>query len=222
VAWKDRRARMAVAFGLVAFAVSFGPGFPLYTALTRVFPIMAGIRGAVRSGQLCLAAIAILAGFGWALLYRRLERRAVAIGIVLLLGAHLEALRAPIQYRAFQGISPIFDSLKGSDHKVIACFPFPGPLEVFQNADCMLASTRFWQPLLNGYSSFIPARYYREAAALKSFPEGTTLQYLKQLGVTHVIVFIDKLSAPRLAHVSEHPELFLWKADKSVRIYLLK
>jgi hypothetical protein len=222
VAWKDRRARMAVAFGLVAFAVSFGPGFPLYSALTRVFPIMAGIRGAVRSGQLFLAAIAILAGFGWALLHRRLERRAVAIGIVLLVGAHLEALRAPIQYRAFHGISPIFDSLKTSDRKVIACFPFPGPLEEFQNADCMLASTRFWQPLVNGYSSFIPASYYHEAAALKSFPEGTTLQYLKQLGVTHVIVFVDKLSAPRLAHLSEHPELFLWQRDKSVRIYLLK
>jgi hypothetical protein len=86
----------------------------------------------------------------------------------------------------------------------------------------MLASTRFWQPLVNGYSSFIPARYYREAAALDSFPEGTTLQYLKQLGVTHVIVFTDKLSAPRLAHLSEHPELSLWKVDKSVRIYLLK
>jgi hypothetical protein len=222
VAWKDRRARMTVAFGLVAFAVSFGPGFPLYAALTRVFPIMAGIRGAVRSGQLCLAAIAILAGFGWALLHRRLERRAVAIGIVLLVGAHLEALRAPIQYRAFQGISPVFDSLKTSDRTVIACFPFPGPLEVFQNVDCMLASTRFWQPLVNGYSSFIPERYYREAAALDSFPEGTTLHYLKQLGVTHVIVFTDKLSPPRLAHVSEHPELSLWRVDKSVRIYLLK
>jgi hypothetical protein len=221
-AWKDRRARMAAAFGLVAFAVSFGPGFPLYAALTRVFPIMAGIRGAVRSGQLCLAAIALLAGFGWAWLHRRLERRAVVIGIVLLVGAHLEALRAPIQYRAFQGISPVFDSLETSDRKVIACFPFPGPVGVFQNVDCMLASTRFWHPLVNGYSSFIPERYYREAAALAAFPEGTSLQYLKQLGVTHVIVFTEKLSAPRVAHLSEHPELSLWKMDKSVRIYLLE
>ena len=46
--------------------------------------------------------------------------------------------------------------------------------------------------------------------------------YLKQLGVTHVIVFIDKMSAPRLAHLSEHPELSLWTADKSVRIYVLQ
>ena len=222
VAWRDRRARMAVAFGVVAFAVSFGPGFPLYEPLCRVFPIMAGIRGAVRSGQLCLAAIAILAGFGWVLLQRRLERRAIAIGIVLLVGAHLEALRAPIQYRDFQGISPIFDNLKTSDRKVIACFPFPRPHEVFQNVDCMLASTRFWQPIINGYSSFIPESYHRAAAALDAFPQGTTLHYLKQLGVTHVIVFTDKLSAPRLAHLSEHPELSLWKMDKSVRIYLLK
>lgn len=222
VAWKDRRARMAVAFGLVAFAVSFGPGFPLYTALSRVFPLMAGIRGAVRSGQLFLAAIAILAGFGLALVQRRPGRRLAAIGVVLVLGAHLEALRAPIQYRAFEGISPIFDNLRGGGDKVVACFPFPQLPAISENVDCMLASTRFWQPLVNGYSSFTPERYLREAAALAAFPEGTTLQYLRELGVTHVIVFTNKLSAPRLAHLSEHPELSLWKSDDSVRIYLLQ
>jgi hypothetical protein len=74
---------------------------------------------------------------------------------------------------------------------------------------------------LNGNSSFTPELYVREAAALDAFPEGTTLPYLRQLGVTHVIVFSDKLSPPRLAHLDEHPELMLWKADKAVRIYLL-
>jgi hypothetical protein len=222
VAWKDRRARMAVAFGLLAFAVSFGPAFPLYATLCRIFPLMAGIRGAIRSGQLFLAAIAILAGFGWALVQRRSERRLVALGILLVLGAHLEALRAPIRYRLFEGISPIFDSLRTNSHAVIACFPFPKAREISQNVDCMLASTRFWQPILNGNSSFTPELYVREAAALDAFPEGTTLPYLRQLGVTHVIVFTNKLSAPRLAHLDEHPELSLWKTDASVRIYVLK
>jgi hypothetical protein len=219
VAWKDRRARMAVAFGVVAFGVSFGPAFPLYAPLCRVFPLMAGIRGAVRFGQLFLAAIAILAGFGWTQLQRS-DRRLAALGIVLLLGAHLEALRAPIQYRLFGGISPIFDNLK-TGHKVIACFPFPHAGAISENVDCMLASTRFWQPILNGNSSFTPELYVREAAALDAFPEGSTLQYLRQLGVTHVIVFTNKLSPPRLAHLDEHPELVLWKADEAVRIYLL-
>jgi hypothetical protein len=221
-AWKDRRARMAVAFGIVAFALSFGPAFQLYGMVSRVLPVMAGIRGAVRFGQFFLAAIAILAGFGWALLQRRFDRRPIALGVVLVLGVHVEALRAPIRYRAFNGISPIFDSLRTSDHALIACFPFPRHLDVFQNVDCMLASTRFWHPIVNGYSSFIPERYYREAAALDAFPEGTTLEYLRQLGVTHVVVFRDKLSAPRVAHLSEHPELSLWKEDGPVRIYLLR
>ena len=222
VAWKDARARMALAFGLVAFAVSFGPAFPLYGALTTIFPIMTGIRGAVRSGQLFLVAVAILAGFGWTFLQRRLGRRLVATGVALFLGVHLEALRAPIRYRAFDGISPIFDSLKTVDSAVVACFPFPRPLESFHNVDCMLASTRFWKPLLNGYSSFIPELYAREAAALDAFPEGTTLEHLRSLGVTHVVVFMDKLSAPRVARLSEHPELSLWKSDRSARIYELK
>jgi len=221
VAWRDRRARMAVAFGLVAFLLSFGPAFPLYGAVSTLFPVMAGIRGASRFGQFFLAAVAILAGFGLSQVARRFEKNALAIALVALAAANFEALRAPINYRAFEGISPVFDSLAGTDRALVACFPFPTRREAFHNVDCMLASTRFWHPLVNGYSSFIPERYDREAAALDAFPEGTTLQYLRGLGVTHVVVFMDKLSAPRIAHLAEHPELSLWKEDQSVRIYRL-
>ena len=222
VAWNDRRARMAVAFGLLSFALSFGPAFPLYGPLSTILPIMAGVRGAGRFGQLFLAAVAILAGFGLVRLQQRFRRRAIAIGVVLVLGTNLEALRAPLQYRAFKGISPIFDNLGTSDHDVVACFPFPQPRVSFENVDCMLASTRFWLPLVNGYSSFIPESYNRNAAALEAFPEGNSIQYLRQLGVTKLIVFTDKLSPSRLARLSVHPDLKLWKADKSVGIYLLE
>jgi uncharacterized membrane protein SirB2 len=224
VAWRDRRARMAIAFGIVAFALSFGPAFPLYEPVARIFPIMAGLRGASRFGQFVLAAVAILAGFGLAFVSQRFPRRAVALGAIVLFGANLEALRAPINYRVFDSLSPVFDNLADTNRALVACFPLPPRREAFHNVDCMLASTRFWHPLINGYSSFIPERYDREAAALDAFPEGTTLQYLRQLGVTHVIVFTNQLSAPRLAHLAEHPELSLWKEDrdKAVRIYELK
>jgi len=224
VAWRDRRARMAVAFGLVAFAMSFGPAFPFYGLVGRLFPIMAGIRGASRFGQLYLAAVALLAGFGLAWLMSHYPRRSLVLGLLLLVGAHVEALRAPINYRPFGGISPIFDEMRtAGDNTLVACFPFPGPREAFQNVDCMLASTRFWKPLVNGYSSFMPESYMRSAAALDAFPEGDTLAYLKSLGVTHVIVFTNNLSAPRLAHLDEHPaELELWRSDASARIYRLR
>lgn len=223
VGWRDRRARMAVAFGVVAFALSFGPNFPLYEGVTRLFPIMAGIRGASRFGQLFLAAIAILAGFGLARLMASWPRRAVVLGAVLILGAHVEALRAPINYRPFHGLSPIFDALRDEPAgTLVACYPFPPPREAFHNVDCMLASTRFWKPLVNGYSSFMPESYVRSAAALDAFPEGDTLDYLKTLGVTHVIVFPAKVSAPRLARVEAHADrLVPWKADASARIYRL-
>lgn len=222
VAWKDRRARMAVAFGIVAFLLSFGPAFPLYGAVSWLFPVMAGIRGASRFGQFFLAAVAVLAGFGFSQVERRAGRRALLLGVAVILASNLESLRAPINYRAFDGISPIFDSLAGHDRALVACFPFPPRREAFHNVDCMLASTRFWRPLINGYSSFIPERYDREAAALDAFPEGNTLRYLRELGVTHVIVFAGQLSAPRLAHLAEHPELSLWKEDGTVRIYVFQ
>lgn len=223
VAWRDRRARMALAFGIVAFALSFGPAFPLYEPVTRLFPIMAGIRGASRFGQLFLAAIALLAGFGLARIQARRASTGVTVAFVLILMAHAEALRAPINYRPFSGLSPIFDALRDEpEGTLVACYPFPPPREAFHNVDCMLASTRFWKPLVNGYSSFMPESYTRSAAALDAFPEGDTLDYLRRLGVTHVIVFPGKVSAPRLERIDAHADrLVLWKADASARIYRL-
>jgi hypothetical protein len=221
VAWKDRRARMAVAFGLVAFALSFGPAFPLYSAVSRALPIMAGIRGASRFGQIVLAAVAVLAGFGFATITSRTLTRGLTLAILFVAAVNVEALRAPVSYRPFEGIPAVFDNLAASRHELVACFPFPARQRAFENADCMLVSTRFWHPMLNGYSSFIPESYNVHAAALDGFPEGATLRYLQQLGITKIIVFTNKLSAPRLSHLSEHPELSLWKADASVRIYEL-
>ena len=114
-----------------------------------------------------------------------------------------------------------FDQIETNRHEVIACFPFPRSRELFKNVDCMLASTRFWQPLLNGYSSFTPPSYRRHAAALAAFPLEGSIQYLRQLGVTKVIVFAGQVSAPRLSQISHHPDLSLWKADESVRIYVI-
>lgn len=224
VAWRDPRARMALAFGIVACCLSFGPQFPLYETVTRIFPIMGGIRGASRFGQFFLAAIAILAGFGLSKSMGRMQRNAALVAGVLVLTANVEALRAPLYYRQFGGLSPNFDALATEPpDTLVACFPFPPPLEAFHNVDCMLASTRFWKPLVNGYSSFMPESYARSAQALAAFPEGDTLAYLKSLGVTHVIVFPGKLSAPRLERVGAHPDrLVLWKADDSARIYRLQ
>src|SRR5207237_9863502 len=113
-AFADKRARMALAFGVVCFCLSFGPAFPLYKTLYTIFPVMAAVRGAARFGQMVLLAVAILAGFGFAVIRRRMpEQWAVAAGAILIFVVNLEALRAPIDYgrdQEFKGIPAIFET----------------------------------------------------------------------------------------------------------------
>ena len=65
---------MALALGVVGFALSFGPAFPLYGVLYTMFPSMAAVRGAARWGQMVLVAVALLAGFGLLALQQRVGR----------------------------------------------------------------------------------------------------------------------------------------------------
>ena len=201
---------------LLAFAMSFGPAFPLYEALSRAcsrswpafgapcasascfsprlpfsrdsdWPCCSSVGGVEpsRSASCCCSAPP------------RSPARALPVPP---LPGYLANLRQPPDERS------------RGDRLLSVPAAARG---LSQNVDCMLASTRFWHPLVNGYSSFIPERYNRARCRARRVSRWrTTIQYLRQLGVTKVIVFTGKLSAPRLAHLSAHPELSLWKADK--------
>ena len=96
---------MVLVMGVAAFALSFGPAFPPYRWLYGVFPLLTGIRGAVRLGQVVIAAVGILAGFGLAAILKKAPGRAAApIAIALILAANLEAFRAPLGYTEYRGI----------------------------------------------------------------------------------------------------------------------
>lgn len=218
----DRRARMALGFGIFAFAFSFGPGFPLYGLLYRAFPLMQGIRGAARFGQFFLAAVAILAAFGLVALQQRVRRGALALSVALLIAANVEALRAPLGYFAYGGIPPIYDNLRDTGRRaVVVFFPFYGD-RAFGNARYLLPSTRFWKPMLNGYSGFSPRSLGRHAERLRGFPDRGSVDYLRSSGVTHVVVDVDRLSPGRVANLAGFPELRLWQTDSHVRIYVLE
>jgi hypothetical protein len=73
VTWTDLRARMALAFGVSGFALSFGASLPGYEWLQTYIPLFQGIRAAARWGFLFLIAIAILAGYGVAMLEHRVR-----------------------------------------------------------------------------------------------------------------------------------------------------
>ena len=66
--------------------------------------------------------------------------------------------------------------------------PFPEPERVDRNARAVLASTRHWGRMLNGYSGFTPASYVEHARALRGFPDERAWTLLRARGVTHLLV----------------------------------
>ncbi len=198
-AWKDPRARMCTLAGIVGLALSFGPALPGYAWVYQAFPLLQGVRAAARFGFLALVGVAVLAAFGTAWLERRWGRHRAWMGGValLLLAIHGEALRAPLVYRTFEGIPPVYDAIAADPDAVVAEFPFFPVEGVFRNAAYLLNSTAHWRPLVNGYSGFTPPSYVDNARALRAFPDEVSRARLRALGVTYVVVHFDAYGGRR-------------------------
>lgn len=222
---RDRRARMLLAIAVVAFALSFGPAFPPYRILYRIYPLLTGIRGAVRFGQFMLIAVGLLAGFGLAAIQRRLSAPAgVAVAAVLVVAVNAEALRSPLRYTEYTGTPAIYDTMRQLGPKaVIVYFPFFDSARFHMNTPFMLATatTRTFHPMLNGYSGFKPASYYEHVRRLSTFPDQPSIDYLLDQGVTHVYVDARSMRPGQVDAIASFPELHLWQTDGNMRVYLL-
>ena len=228
VAWRDRRARMALAFGIVGFALSFGANLPAYETLHTYLPLLQGIRAAARWGTLFLMAVAILAGFAMARLEARYRARswwaALAIGIIGLVT--VEALRAPLNLVRFNGIASVHRRLDQDSVTAMVVFPFYGGVQFNGNARYLLDQTRHWRPMINGYSSFAPESFFQRAARLQSFPAPETIQELRSIHVSHVVLHRAPLEAAfgaqAIASLRAHPDLEFVVEQDGVIIYRIR
>lgn len=228
-AWRDPRARMALAIGLVGFAFSFGPAMPGYAWLHAYVPLLSGIRNAARWGWLVLLAVAVLAAFGAAEIERRREwagGKAAAWGIALALLITIEALRAPVGFTPFAGFPRIYDRLASEPRVVLAEFPIHSRGSVNLNGRYVLNNTRYFQPLINGYSGFQSAAFEQRAAMLGAFPSPDAMAALKTLGVTHVTVhtadFERRLGVARLQAIAAVTELEQVADEDGIRLYRIR
>jgi hypothetical protein len=228
VAWTDRRARMALAFGVAGFALSFGASLPGYEWLQEHIPLFQGIRAAARWGLLFLIAIAILAGYGVALLEARLRRRVwwPALAAALITVVTLEALRAPLSMERHDGIPEVHSRIAREDVGAIVVFPLYGGRNFNLNAEYMLHQTRHWKPMLNAYSSFAPATFYALAERLQSFPDQSAIQDLRAHGFTHVVLHRAPLEhdygAPAVDALRRHADLDFVFEEDGVIVYRVR
>jgi hypothetical protein len=224
-AWKDRRARMWLAIGVVSFCFSFGVAFPPYVWLHKAVPLFQGVRAVSRYGQFVLLSVAALAGFGaaWWLVRVRPGVRRTALAVALLVLVNAEAWRGPLKLTRFEGVPRVFRTLASVPHAVVACFPFYYfGSEIGGNGRHMLNSTANWQPMLNGYSGFRPRSFLRHVEGLTRFPDGKSIAYLHDVGVTHVVIDTETFYGERLEAVGKVEALRLWMADGRYRLYELR
>ena len=85
----------------------------------------------------------------------------------------------------------------------------------------MLNSTAHWQPMINGYSGFQPASFFQHAEGLAGFPDDRSLATLREIGVTHVFVHTDALSASSLALLAASRDLQPVDTFGTIRLYSL-
>jgi hypothetical protein len=190
VAWRDPRARMAVAFGALGVVLSLGASLPGYEWLQNHVTILQAIRAVSRWGLLFLVAVAILSGFAVAFLESRWRSRRwlPALTLTLIVVITAEALRAPLVMHRFEGIPTVHRRLAAEDVTAMVVFPLYGGSEFHQNAPYLLHQTQHWRPMLNAYSSFAPPAFYQLAKTLQSFPERSALDALRSRGFSHVLL----------------------------------
>lgn len=233
--WSDRgRVRMFLLVGIAGLVLSLGPATPVYRWVYTLLPPVQAIRVASRFGYLALFAVAALGGLGLAGWRRRIasEAWALRIGIVVILIANIEAMRAPVGYTPFEGFSPIYEMISETPEVgVIAEFPFHTPARAELNGPYVLSSTVHWKPLLNGYSGIVPTSYVEMSRRLERFPADASIDTLREAGVTHVVVHpsqydrydVGKSASEMLGAVTDQRALELVAEDSAgSRLYRIR
>jgi hypothetical protein len=204
------RIRMLLLIAAVGVLLSLGTHTPLYGWLFDVFPPIRGMRAASRFGTLFVLAFACLAGLGLAYLGSARApgaRRAAwmpALAAAIVLVANLESLAAPIGYYPFAGIPEIYARLATEPGPVVLVeIPLYRRSQISNNSPYVLASTRHWQKLVNGYSGYVPAEYREFAQTFRGFPAETPLDAMRKAGITHVMVHPARFPANAAAVMGE-------------------
>jgi hypothetical protein len=219
-AFRDARARMCLAIGLMGLALSFGTRLPGYATLYELVPLLHSIRAPVRIGYLVIVSVALLSGFAMVELRRRAPERfwPWAAGVILLL-ATVERLAAPLALSPVGPVPAIYDQLRADAGAVVVELPFPDPRTVFHNARFMMHSTRHWKPMLNGYSGFMPRSYLQHYDQLRRFPDAASIASLEGQGVTHVFVHLNHYGPSMAADLSAIAALRLVAKEGAIALY---
>lgn len=186
--------------------LSFGPNLwwndkitqiPLpYFAIWKFLPITHFMRTPSRMNILVLLSLAIAA----ALVFSRIRIKnkflagfaVIFVSVFILFESHDIFLAKALVKKG--ECPPIFGEIRNNpDVKALAVLPIPD--EAGKTSEYMLDSACFgYKPLFNGFSGYAPAKYSENAKLIATFPSEQSLAKMKKLKITHVLMYLDKLT----------------------------
>ena len=227
-AWSPDRETLALygSLGLLAFWASLGPRAGLYTLLFKTVPVFSLLRAPGRTGIIVVLVLAVFAAYGVrALRQRRTGAASNGIAAACCALALLELNGIPIDWRDARPISPVYDVLARMPRGAVAEFPFyEQRIDFHIHTIYMVNSTRHWQPLLNGYSDYIPPDFRELANTLASFPSRESFQAMKSRRTRYIVLHRELYGAQTArqieARLQEYmPYLRPVAADDRVLVY---
>ncbi len=174
-----------VALAFLAVWASFGPDGGLYMWLSDLLPVMSFLRAPARFGIVVVFALAVLAGYGVSALLP-MRRRGLVVA-VLTLATALEVSAAPWPLRPVPPVSAAHRMLAELPPGPVVEFHFPyQPADLHQHARYMFRSMWHWQPLVNGYSDYIPPDFREIMVPINGFPDAASFRILEERNVRYV------------------------------------
>ena len=183
---------------VAAFEMSLGLRGYSSAFMYEHVPLYRGLRALARLGIFVVMFLAVLAGYGYALLVSersRVVRSAVAA--VLVIGL-LAEYRTAIPLEAYPNAAPpVYRFLATQPRGIVAEFPVPqlGALPGY-DAEFAYLSTFHWFPLVNGYSGMYPPSYLGRLDRLSDFPGPGAIEQLRRDAVRYVIVHVFHYPPP--------------------------
>ncbi|MBI4476514.1 MAG: hypothetical protein HY654_05030 [Acidobacteria bacterium] len=192
---RDARANRAretmwlyVLLGAAAFWCSLGPTAGLYTVLYEVIPLFAWLRAPARMGIVVTLALAVLAALTIARLLERPPRTRAPLSAAMLLLLVAELVAMPLPFRQVPPPAEAYRILARLPRGAVVELPFYWQrIDFYRHARYMLTSTYHWQPLVNGYSDYIPPDFRAMVVAISSFPTRESFNLLRPRGVRYAV-----------------------------------
>jgi len=127
-----------------------------------------------------------------------MRRKAVNAAFAILFALVVADLyRAPLRMREEPPLPSVYRTLASLPRGPVIELPFwATSIEYHRHAEYMLASTRHWQPLINGYRDHIPQDFRDNAVRLVEFPNRASFAILEQVQARYAVFHLGLMTQP--------------------------